>query len=65
MIPLEVYNKAFNQSIDVNERGVALLNSIQSKLGDEPSYFSKFVVIMESEPYLRSQAEKLVQSFSE
>ena len=65
MIPREVYEKASNQSLGSNERGVALLDSVQSKLEGEPSDFIKFVVILESDSYLRSQAEKLVKSYCE
>ena len=65
MIPQGIKEKACNQNLDSNERGVALLDSVQSKLKGEPSDFGKFVVILESEPYLRSQAEQLVKNYCE
>ena len=63
MIPEGIKEKACNQRLDSNERGVALLDSVQSKFEGEPSDFSKFVAILESEPYLRSQAEQLVKNY--
>ena len=65
MIPQGIKEKACKDNLDSNERGVALLDSVQSKLEGEPSNFSKFVVILESEPYLRSQAEQLIKSYCE
>ena len=65
MIPEDIKEKACNQNLGSNERGVALLDSVQSKLEGEPSNFSKFVAILESEPYLRSQAEQLVKNYCE
>ena len=65
MIPESIKEKACNQHLDSNDRSVALLDSVQSKLEGEPSDFSKFVVILESEPYFRSQAKQLVKSYSE
>ena len=65
MIPGGIKEKACNQHLDSNERGVALLDSVQSKLEEEPSDFSKFVAILESEPYLRSQAKQLVKNYCE
>ena len=65
MIPKGVKEKTCNQNLDSNERGVALLDCVQSKLEDEPSDLRKFVVILESKPYLRLLAEKLVQSYCE
>ena len=65
MIPEGIKEKACKDNLDSNERGVALLDSVQSKLKGEPSDFSKFVVILESESYLRSQAKQLVKSYSE
>ena len=54
-----------HENLSTNERGVTVLDSVQSKLKGEPSDFSKFVVILESEPYLRSQAEQLVKNYCE
>ena len=65
MIPEGIKEKACNQNLSTNERGVAVLDSVQSKLKGEPSDLSKFVVILESEPYLRSQAEQLVKNYCE
>ena len=65
MIPEGIKEKACKDNLDSNERGVALLDSVQSKLEGKPSDYSKFVAILESEPYLRSQAEQLVKSYGE
>ena len=50
MIPEGIKEKACKDNLDSNERGVDLLDSVQSKLEGEPSNFSKFVVILKSEP---------------
>ena len=66
MIPEGIKEKACNQVFGSNERCVALLlDSIQTKLEVEPSNFIKFVAILESEPFLRSQAEQLVKNYCE
>ena len=65
MIPEGVYERANNQSLGVNERGAALLDSVQSKIEEEPSNYTKFIFILESIAYLRSQAENLVTSYCE
>ena len=65
MIPEGIKEKACNQNLSTNERGVAVLDSVQSKLKGEPSNFNKFVVILESEPYIRSQAEQLIKNYCE
>ena len=65
MIPGDIKEKACNLNLGSNERGVALLDCVQSKLEGEPSDFSKFVAILESEPYLRSQAKQLVKNYCE
>ena len=65
MITEGIKEKACNQNLDISVRGIALLDSVQSRLEGEPSDLRKFVVILESNPYLKSQAEKLVQSYCE
>ena len=63
MIPEDIKEKCCNQNLGSNERGVALLDCVISKLEGEPSDFIKFVITLESNAYLRSQAEKLVKSY--
>ena len=65
MIPKDIKEKACNQALGSTERGVALLDSVQTKLEVEPSDFARLVDILESEPYLRSQAEQLVKNYRE
>ena len=65
MIPEDVHDKVSNQSLGINERSVALLDCVQSHLEAKPSDFVKCVAILESIPYLRSQAEELVKSYCE
>ena len=65
MIPQGIKEKACKDNLDSNERGVAVLDSVQSKLEEEPSDFNKFVIILESEPYLRSQAKQLAKNYCE
>ena len=65
MIPDGVKENACNQNFGSNERGVALLDCVQSNLKGKPSDFSKFVAILKSEPFFEELAEKLVQSYCE
>ena len=65
MIPGCVCEKACNQSLSSNEKGVALLDCIQSRLEVKPSDFTNLVSILESEPFLKDLAEKLVKEYCE
>ena len=65
MIPQNVSEKVRNQSLDSTDKGMALLDCIESRLEDKPSDFTKLVDILESEPYLAEQAKKLVEDYCE
>ena len=65
MIPQCICEKACNQSLGSSEKGVALLDCIESHFEAEPSDFVKLVDILESEPFLTKLAEKLVKSYCE
>ena len=65
MIPNDIREKCSNQNLDSNEKGVVLLDCILSKIEREPSDFIKFVIILESDGYLSSMAEKLVKRYCE
>ena len=65
MIPQGVYDKAGNQSLSFTERGKDLLDCVGLKIEESSSNLEKVVAILESEPYLRSQAEQLVKNYCE
>ena len=65
MIPKSIQQKVCNEHKDVNERGVALLDCVESRLEVMPSDLTKVVDILESEPFLRSLADRLVDSYCE
>ena len=65
MIPQGICEKACNQSLSSNERGVALLDCIESRVEVKPSDFVTFVNILESEPFLAEQAGKLLERYCE
>ena len=65
MIPQGVYDKSGNQNLDFTERGKDLLDCVRLKIEESSSNLKKFVAILESEPYLRSQAEQLVKNYCE
>ena len=57
--------RACNQTLANNEKGVALLDCVQSRIEAVPSDFSKVVHILEGEGFLRPGAEELVKSYCE
>ena len=65
MIPQDICEKACNQNLGSTERGVALLDCIESQLEAKPSDFTKLVDILKSEPFLTERAEKLVEDYCE
>ena len=65
MIPEDVYHIACNTSKNVSERGMALLDCIETRLQVYPADLAKLVELLEAEPYLRSLAKDLLQSSSE
>ena len=64
MIPQDVYDKATNNVISENERGLVLLDCIEGKIVEDSSNLKKIVNILESERFLASQAEQLVKGYS-
>ena len=65
MIPEGVKENACNSNLARKERGMALLDCVQSKIEENPSNFSKFVVILGlTDSFLKSQAEKLVENYN-
>jgi hypothetical protein len=63
MIPRRVFDLACNDNKDPSERGVALLDCIESRIEAVPSDFIKIVHILEAEPFLESQAHALIKSY--
>ena len=44
-------------------RTVSLLSAVEAKIEAEPNVFAEFVSILQSEPTLRSQANKLKEQY--
>jgi hypothetical protein len=65
MISQDVCEKACNPCLGSNERGRALLDCIEAGVRALPSGFTKFVRILEADPFLESQAEELVKCYCE
>ncbi len=63
LIHEDVYEKACNETLSSDSRGVAVLNCIKDRIEAVPSDFTKIVSILESEPFLREIADELVQSY--
>ena len=63
MISRKIRDKAFNSHLDITERGVALLDCVESRIEAVPSDFTKVVHILEEEPFLESLAKDLIQSY--
>jgi hypothetical protein len=63
MIPRGVYELACNANKVPSERGVALLDCIESRIEAVPSDFTKIIHILEAEPFLESQANALIKSY--
>ena len=65
MIPEEVYELVCNGNKGARERGVALLDCVESRIQAVPSDFTKVVNILEEEDFLRPGAEELLKSYCE
>ena len=65
IIPQDVCERACNQTLTSSERGVALLDCVESRIEAVPSDFTKVVHILEGEGFLRPGAEELVKSYCE
>jgi hypothetical protein len=63
MIPRRVYDLACNEAKDPSERGVALLDCIESRIGAVPSDFTKIVSILKEERFLESLANAVIKSY--
>ena len=65
IIPQDLCERACNQCLGSGERGGAVLDCIEAAIQAVPSDFTAVVQILESERFLRSQAEKLVEIYCE
>ena len=63
IIPEDVYERACNQTSTSSERGVALLDSVKSRIEESPPDFIKVVQILEIEPFLESLSKDVVKSY--
>ena len=59
----DVYEKACNETLSSDSRGVALLNCIKDRIKAVPSDFTKIVSILKSESHLEEIADELVQNY--
>ena len=65
IIPQDLCERACNPILGSAERGGALLDCVQARIEAVPADFTKVLHILEEEPFLRSQATDLIQSYSE
>jgi hypothetical protein len=63
MIPRRVFDLACNDNKGPSERGVALLDCVESRIEAVSSDFTKVVHILEAEPFLESLANALIKIY--
>lgn len=63
LISNDVKETACNEIRNISVRVMALLDCVQDKIEAEPSYFTKFVHILELEPFLRGLAKTIVSTY--
>ena len=65
MISQDVYEIASNDNKEISKRSMALLDCIETRLQVYPADLAKLIELLEAEPFLRSLAKDLLQSYSE
>ena len=65
IIPEEVYQRVSNSNQAAFDRSVTLLDCIEARISSEPSDFKKVVQILQSDRFLQTLADGLVQSYCE
>ena len=65
IIPQDVCERACNKTLTSSERGVALLDCVESRIEALPSDFTKVVHILEAEPFLAPGVKELCESYCE
>ena len=65
IIPEEVYHRVSNPNQTPLERSVTLLDCIEARISSVPSDFKKVVQILQSDSFLQTLADGLVQSYCE
>ena len=65
IITRDVHKKACNQSLEVDERARALLDSVEARVEAVPSDFGKFVQILSDDSFLNCTVEMLLKSYGE
>ena len=63
IISKDALKEAMNQAHIASVRTVSLLSAVEAKIEAEPNVFAEFVSILQSEPTLRSQANKLKEQY--
>ena len=63
LISGDALEHAVNSTHIPTERTVSLLSAVEAKIEAEPNVFAEFVSILQSEPTLRSQANKLKEQY--
>ena len=65
IIPVDVYDDVNNPMLNKSQRSGALLECVEARIEVIPSDLGKVVHILESEPFLKSLATKLVHTYCE
>ena len=65
IIPEDVYQRVSNSNQVALERSVTLLDCIEARISSVPSDFKKVVQILQSDSFLQTLADGLVQSYCE
>ena len=63
IIPKETYEKALNEMHTSTIRTMEVLDAVESKIRIQPSVFTNFIHILESEPFLCTLSDLLVKSY--
>ena len=65
IIPEDIYQRVSNSNQAALERSVTLLDCIEARISSVPSDFKKIVQILQSDSFLETLADGLVQSYCE
>ena len=63
LISSDALEQAANHTHTPTDRTVSLLSAVEAKIAAEPNVFAEFVSILQSEPTLQSQANKLKEQY--
>ena len=63
LISKEVFDKALNLNISSAEKGVTLLDCIESRIEVVPSDFARFVLVLEEQRYMMNLTQELIKTY--